>query len=412
MQYFTFLGTGGKNGYREACTYFENEPEEIEIARYLQEVIYKKHADEISEVLVFITPEVKEKTFPELRALLPDVKITEIMLPANVDTEDFVKLLQEHLKQDGEALFDVTHSFRHLPMKFLFALRYAEQMKNTKIRHIYYGMMKYYESAQEECCITDVLNDYETQKISSLLSQFDQSLTAQVADWKGFVTTDQKVELFLQRLADFNEMLELCEFDACLNIAQRITETARSLTKDPDKYFMLLPLTQKISEKLRGVLSHPKTKDQKSALIRVLLDHHRFQNAVTFTDEFFREELIRTALGNISPKSSMAEVASLLHLPDWLRKDFGYTCSQYIRDSLILGKDYVPPKWYDMESYVPFSGAGVKKIRFVTGNPEAQQTILDFFSEVRNPINHGNTLKNKERLPYLTEKMLSIVDAL
>lgn len=55
MQYFTFLGTGGKNGYREACTYFENEPEEIEIARYLQEVIYKNLIDYQAQLMAYHT---------------------------------------------------------------------------------------------------------------------------------------------------------------------------------------------------------------------------------------------------------------------------------------------------------------------------------------------------------------------
>ena len=45
MQYFSFIGTGGPNGYDEINYFFDNDPSSQIKSQFIQEAIIKKHAD-------------------------------------------------------------------------------------------------------------------------------------------------------------------------------------------------------------------------------------------------------------------------------------------------------------------------------------------------------------------------------
>ncbi|WP_425505358.1 CRISPR-associated DxTHG motif protein [Thermosulfurimonas marina] len=52
--------------------------------------------------------------------------------------DNFRKVI-ENLSEGEEVFFDITHSFRSLPMLNLVALSYARVLKGIRIRGIYYG---------------------------------------------------------------------------------------------------------------------------------------------------------------------------------------------------------------------------------------------------------------------------------
>ncbi len=60
MQYFSFIGTGGPNGYDEINYYFDNDPLNQIKSQFIQEAIIKKHAD-IERIFVFATETAREK---------------------------------------------------------------------------------------------------------------------------------------------------------------------------------------------------------------------------------------------------------------------------------------------------------------------------------------------------------------
>lgn len=414
MQYITFLGTGGKAGYRTTVNCFEEDEKNLSNlveTKYVQLPIYQKHQQQISEILVFLTEEARRKSYPEFAALFRDVPITEIPIPDDISSEEFIDKLLANIKENGRAIFDVTHSFRYLPMKFLFALRYVEQMRNTSIEHVYYGLMKNQFTDNEYCVITDFLADYETQKISELLSQFNRSLTASAADWGRFVTKDANVERFLIALANFNDTLELSDFEASIPVARKITECARSLLKKPEKYTLLLPLAKKIEDKLQPVSGAIGSRKQKAALIELLLNHDRLQNAVTFTDQFLREELIRTAMPQISPKVSLENAAKSLGLPLYLQPKFVYVLSQYLRDCILLNK-HEPAEWAKLEPYIDLSSRGLEKIRAVGSSADNKAIVDGFVKDVRNRINHGQPIKDKHGAETMTRNLLTVIQSL
>lgn len=57
MQYFTFLGTGKDGRYDTLPTLFRNEDKVPVQTPFIQEAVWKKFKDEITEICVFVTPE-------------------------------------------------------------------------------------------------------------------------------------------------------------------------------------------------------------------------------------------------------------------------------------------------------------------------------------------------------------------
>ena len=183
MQYFSFIGTGGPNGYDEINYFFDNDPSNQIKSQFIQEAIIKKHAD-IEHIFIFATETAREKYGNFLlERLNPYNKPLDFIAISENDTfEVYVSKLLKTMKGSEKVIIDITHSFRSIPMKLLFALRYIELTKNVQIKHLYYGR-KVGDTGE----IVDLIQDYALQKISELLSQFDRTLMINSTDVDNFL---------------------------------------------------------------------------------------------------------------------------------------------------------------------------------------------------------------------------------
>ena len=175
VQYFTFLGLGSKpEGYKEVIYTFQDDPDHATISEFIQLPIIKKFADQLSEVIVFCTDESYEKYHEALTKKTENLAgLSFIKIKRTIDFDAFVKELLSHMRENEEVILDITHSFRNIPMKLLFVLKYIEMTKKVKIRHLYYGKLV---ESKEEGIIEDFIHDYDMQKISDILTQFDRTL--------------------------------------------------------------------------------------------------------------------------------------------------------------------------------------------------------------------------------------------
>jgi len=92
-------------------------------------------------MLVCVTSEAKEKTFPILEKL-EEKRIQAVEIPTGQSTEEMwetFKIINQKVNENDSVIFDITHGLRSLPfLVFLFAA-YLKAAKNVTIEAIYYG---------------------------------------------------------------------------------------------------------------------------------------------------------------------------------------------------------------------------------------------------------------------------------
>jgi CRISPR-associated DxTHG motif protein len=137
MKAVTFLGTGK---YKETTYYFGDKtasPANL-FPKILCEFFQPK------EILVMVTKQAKDMWFDELKSQLKPLCLepTPVDIPEGHKVEDLWVIfgeLTKHLKEKDEVIFDITHSFRTLPLLSFLAASYLRVAKNVIIKGIYYG---------------------------------------------------------------------------------------------------------------------------------------------------------------------------------------------------------------------------------------------------------------------------------
>lgn len=298
MQYFSFVGLGGVKGYSNVLYSFEDDNHFCNISKFVQVPIYEYYKEQITDVYLFVTDQSKNRYEQELNTILMNCNIHYILIEENISFDDFVKKLISEIKEEENIIIDITHSFRHIPMKLLFALRYIEISKNVTIEHLFYGKLLPFNKNGEydEGMIIDFIRDYKMQEVSAVLKQFDKSLIVSVGDIEKIVGNDEKMKSFIRSIDQFNQMIEYCEFDRCIKVVEKIIECCRSIEKEEQKYSLIIPFIIRIRMKFNNFEKLTNNVDKKIEIINILLAHGRYQNAITFTDQFFREEIIQLLL--------------------------------------------------------------------------------------------------------------------
>lgn len=422
MKYITFLGVGGKSGYQTLSTYFEGEGEVVSKTNLVQSHIYKKFHDDINSVVVFLTKESKAKYFKDLSDQLEDAVIKTIEIDQNISSEEFVNHLIKELDSSESVILDVTHSFRKIPMRLLFALRYVEMMKDVQIQHVFYGEIENQDcDSKKQCCIIrDIAQDYRMQKVSEYLAQFDRTLIVRQEDWKDLLIQDEVVERFLESLVAFNQMTEFCNLDSASSVVKQIVECSQSIEKRTNNvsgkgaYTLLLPLTQRIRKKFESAAKKKNERDMLCDVIRVLLEHERYQIAITFTDELFSRELIHSIVDPSNNKFDLEKLKKKTHLEKF--NNFTYRFSRYLKYQLYLIDN--PPFKEDLMNRFERSMNNYWKnfehINDICKNHA--EDISEFSSKIRNSMNHASGVvadsgsgKRIEHIRSSVLKMLNII---
>jgi CRISPR-associated DxTHG motif protein len=135
MKAITFLGTG--NYKKTIYTFKDEEAQPTELfPKALCELF------ELEELLVVVTKCAKKEWFAKLEEQLKEsgIKITEVPIPDGHSEEDLWTIFDEitkFLDEGDELIFDITHSFRTVPLLSFLAANYLQTAKNVKIKGIY-----------------------------------------------------------------------------------------------------------------------------------------------------------------------------------------------------------------------------------------------------------------------------------
>ncbi len=383
MKYFTFIGTGSfnqtsnKEGY-EVISYHFNDDEMLVKSKFIQEAIVERFKKQLEAVYVFATDDAYAKHGEELKNHLRGVKVSFINIDKNINFEEFSTALLSNIYANDQIIIDVTHSFRYLPMKLLFALDYIENAKDVEIKHLYYGRME-----GDNGYIEDIAKDYQMRKISDLLSQFNRTLIINAEDIKPYLLDDGLISKFLTSLAQLNNVTELSQFKGCFNIIDSVLRLCDEILEQPKRYQLLIPFVEKIKQKLE-IVNNKNNTYGRIAFIKLLLSHRRYQVAVTFTDQLFRLEVNRF---NYKNKVSEADT---------------YNYSQYVLALAgIRGK--VNEKDKKLIKQTPVN---IKEFKSLLSEKDVKG-IKHFFGDLRNSINHGG--KSSLTTKQMEEACLKVI---
>ncbi len=146
FQFISFLGT---NNYL-FCNYFFEDEKVINV-QFVQTAIVKlfcEHFTSNDKITIFITEEAekrnKSKLLEEFKLHnLPEPEFVKI--PSGKSEQQLWELFEivfESLTPDSEIIFDITHSFRYIPMLSMVLLNYASFVKGVNLAGIYYGALE------------------------------------------------------------------------------------------------------------------------------------------------------------------------------------------------------------------------------------------------------------------------------
>lgn len=149
----SFLGAGEY----EPCVY-TYEGKHSRETRFVQTAIYEHFSQEKLEIILFTTERAKETNWEDgmdrngqpkeglrsaLNRMVPEAKVKLVHISSSQDEEAnwqlFNKILGE-IQEGDEIYFDMTHSFRSIPIIAFIVLNYVRFVKNAKIKKLVYGL--------------------------------------------------------------------------------------------------------------------------------------------------------------------------------------------------------------------------------------------------------------------------------
>ena len=134
--FLSFLGLGNPEiGYRES-SYIDKDKNKIsKNVKYVQNAVVEIEENNFDETYIFCTEEVLKKRFNELEKE-KNYKYKSIEIVKGKDEEEIWAIFQriyDVLEENDEVTFDVTHSYRFLPMLGLLLLYFLKILHAAKV---------------------------------------------------------------------------------------------------------------------------------------------------------------------------------------------------------------------------------------------------------------------------------------
>lgn len=149
-----FLSFLGANNYIQ-CNYQIGCYVKVDSTKYVQEAVIRTIKEQmkvkIDKIFIFATQRAEEMNWEVkdgLESVLERTGISYELVRVpngfnNKEVYDMFKIIYDKLEVDDDVYFDVTHSFRFMPMLVIPLLNYSKFLKKTNIVKIYYGAFEY-----------------------------------------------------------------------------------------------------------------------------------------------------------------------------------------------------------------------------------------------------------------------------
>lgn len=151
----SFLGVGN---YVEVNYYSGDTKNLVKNCKFIQEALIKifcKDWDKKDSIKILLTKEAETKNWKSsgnhkgLEDIIKDLKlkcrVEPVFIPEGKNQEELWKIFDIILKNIDDKdriIFDITHSFRSIPLLVIIILNYAKFLKNIEVEGIYYGAVE------------------------------------------------------------------------------------------------------------------------------------------------------------------------------------------------------------------------------------------------------------------------------
>lgn len=132
----SFLGV---SNYIDCIYTFDGK--ESGVVFYVQNSIVELLASDFDKFFIFCTEKAYETHFQKLQKESKK-KLEAVKIPQGLNEDEIWQIFEivyEKLNDGDEVIYDITHSFRSLPMLGITLLQYSKFLKNIKVLGIYYG---------------------------------------------------------------------------------------------------------------------------------------------------------------------------------------------------------------------------------------------------------------------------------
>ncbi len=407
MIFISFLGIGNYS----PCNYFYKEIFCRKETTYIQNAIRSLFTDNIERSLLFVTEESKKKHLTQLQKEaeepgLPPVEV--IIIPPGSSEEQLWQIftvISTTIPENAEIIFDITHSFRSLPLLMTILLNYLETAKGITNIQCYYGAFDAGQSRGESKdvpifsltpffslnewtrAIHDFTNYGQTKQLILLIEKELRPI---------FRNPDQKSNAVLFRkmslaIHDFSNYIhtanchELCRMDFRERISDRL-----KILNDPGNPLVILPLTP-IMKKIEEVFFDYENSSLYNGLraARWCADLNLIPQGLTI----LQEVIVSLELEKNRKKLMAAGIEDAVRLREFISNLLGLSfttpCKEWEGDlklHLELAKD-ISSKW--------------------------EKDFLSLYSRItqcRNSVNHGGTNPSSHIAKNVGEKLSTFVD--
>lgn len=339
--YISFLGT---NDYLE-CTYQYEDADPVKNIRFVQEATLKTFCSEWTpddRIFIFTTGEACKKNWLDnghidretkgplprtglenrIRGLGLAACIEKIDIPEGKSKDEIWQIFNnvyDRLNPGDEVVFDITHSFRSIPMLAIVVLNYAKVIKKISLKGVYYGAfevlgpLEVAKNIPPEKRLVPILNLTPFDLLMEWSFAIDRFLgsgdagpvsdlamgsVAQILnDTKGRDETAKAIRSLGKGLVSFSKVLATCR-------GPQISKVSRNLTKQINKCdkLSLPPAFLPLFNLLKEEIAHFKGSDIDDGIqaARWCLDHNLIQQAYTILQETLFSHMLLSTQGDMN----------------------------------------------------------------------------------------------------------------
>lgn len=301
------------------------------------------------------------------------------------------------IRNGDDLYFDLTHSFRYLPMLMLVLGNYSKFIKNTNIIHISYG--NYEARLNSEAPIIDLMPLSLLQDWTDASDNFITSGSAlklyNLVDRQNRTArgTDTKINNIRQVVKNLDDLLQ--EINTCqgrlLYNAEQIIKIKSSIekTKEKEMPIVFYPLLDKIEQNFESLSLTPSWENVLNASIWCF-NHQLYQQSITLLRETSITVLCTALRIDWQCEKCRNQIVSYCKVISEHKKDASHEIEQTI------------------EKVGETDGLGVKHIRFILSEDILTKWALLYMNtaEVRNQYNHAGFLKKSLLSP---KKIINLI---
>lgn len=314
--FLSILGTG----YYEKTRYYFDDYKTNYKTRFIQEATIKRFCNDWNEedkIVIFLTEKARKTNWNDpaqvnnnkgeyigLSKILEEYPnlVVEDIPDGNTENEIWkvFQTIYNHLDENAEVYFDITHAFRFLPMLLMVLINYAKLLKNISVKSVTYGNYEARERHQDGQEYSPVMKITElselqdwTNGINSFLKHGSSLGLKDLLEKENEKLSIQSLKQSSKKISEFTEMFSTLRGKKILE--GRIPSQLQELLKIVERKSDIAPLSPLINALHDELNNYSQNEDLDNGLnaIKWCIKHDLIQQAATLIQEMIVSIIIK-----------------------------------------------------------------------------------------------------------------------